>query len=251
MDETALPLTEHLAELRSRLFKIIIAWAIGAAGAWNWSEQIFQWLLEPATQALGPDGGSLQAIAPTEIFFTYLKSALLAGFVFALPVIFWQLWAFIAPGLYPSEKRVAVPFVVISTLLFAAGASFGYYLVFPIVFEFFAGFSSDFVESAWTMREVFALTTRLVLAFGAGFQLPVIVFFVSLVGLVDPAQFMGGLKYAVLVSFIFSAVLTPPDVVSQIMLAVPLVFLYVLGVIAAYLFVPRKKEIGGEASDGA
>lgn len=240
MDE-ALPLTEHLAELRGRLFKILIAWAIGFAGAWNFSEQIFGFLLLPATEALG-EGGMLQAIAPTEIFFTYLKSALLAGFVFALPVIFWQVWAFIAPGLYPSEKKVALPFVVCSTLLFAGGGAFGYFVVFPLVFEFFAGFSSDFVESAWTMNEVFSLTTRLLLAFGTGFELPVVVFFVSAAGIVDPKQLIGGLKYAVLVSFVFAAVLTPPDIVSQVLLAVPLVILYVVGVGVAYMFAPRRED---------
>ncbi|MAE95344.1 MAG: twin-arginine translocase subunit TatC [Deltaproteobacteria bacterium] len=241
MSEAALPLTEHLAELRSRLFKIILAWGLGFAGAWSFSEIIFGFLLEPATAALG-EGGKLQAIAPTEIFFTYLKCALLAGFVFALPVIFWQLWAFIAPGLYPSEKKVAVPFVLCSTVLFASGGAFGYYAVFPLVYEFFAGFSSSFVESAWTMREVFSLTTRLLLAFGTGFELPVVVFFLAAAGIVDPRQFIGGLKYAVLVSFVFAAVLTPPDVVSQILLAVPLVVLYLVGVGVAYLFAPRRED---------
>ncbi|MBW2240884.1 MAG: twin-arginine translocase subunit TatC [Deltaproteobacteria bacterium] len=240
MDE-ALPLTEHLAELRGRLFKILIAWALGFAGAWNFSEQIFSFLLAPATEALG-EGGRLQAIAPTEIFFTYLKSALLAGFVFALPVIFWQIWAFIAPGLYPSEKKVAIPFVVCSTLLFAGGGAFGYFAVFPLVYEFFAGFSSSFVESAWTMNEVFSLTTRLLLAFGTGFEMPVVVFFVSAAGIVDPSQLIGGLKYAVLVSFVFAAVLTPPDIVSQVLLAVPLIILYLLGVGVAYLFAPRRDK---------
>ncbi len=246
MDDAALPLTEHLAELRTRLFKIVIAWTIGFAAAWNFSEQIFGFLLEPATAALG-EGGKLQAIAPTEIFFTYLKCALLAGFVFSLPVIFWQLWAFIAPGLYPSEKKVALPFVVCSTLLFAGGGAFGYYAVFPLVYDFFAGFSSSFVESAWTMREVFSLTTRLLLAFGTGFELPVLVFFLSAAGIVDPSQFLAGIKYAVIVSFVFAAVLTPPDVVSQVLLAVPLIILYIVGIGVSYLFAPRrnKDESGG------
>jgi sec-independent protein translocase protein TatC len=105
MDETRLPLTVHLAELRSRIIWILIAWVIGAAAAWNFSEEIFALLLAPAVDALGGGERTLQAIAPTEIFFTYVKCALLAGFVFALPVIFWQIWAFVAPGLYPSEKN--------------------------------------------------------------------------------------------------------------------------------------------------
>ncbi len=219
-----------------------IAWALGFAACWNWSDDIFQVLLRPATLALGPDGGSLQAIAPTEIFFTYLKSSLLAGFILSLPVFFWQIWAFVSPGLYPSEKRAAVPFVLVSTLLFAGGALFGYVMVFPLVYEFFAGFSSDFVESAWTMREVFALTTRLLLAFGAGFELPVVVFFLAVTGIVTPRQLLGGLKYAVLGAFVLSAILTPPDVISQVLLAGPLVLLYVLGVGVSWVFAPRRGE---------
>jgi len=245
VDDTALPLTAHLAELRSRLFKVLIAWAIGFALSWNFAEAIFQVLLAPATTALGPKG-TLQAIAPTEIFFTYLKCALLAGFVISLPVIFWQLWAFVSPGLYPGEKRVALPFVGVSTLLFAGGGAFGYFAVFPLVFQFFAGFSSDFVESAWTMREVFALTTRLLLAFGVGFELPVVIFFLSLSGIVTPGQLLRGTKYAVLLAFVVGAVLTPPDVVSQVFLAGPLVVLYLLGVGVGFLVAPRRSE--GEAA---
>jgi sec-independent protein translocase protein TatC len=240
--DAQMPLTAHLAELRSRIFKILISWAVGFAICWNFSELIFEWLLQPATDALGPDGGTLQAIAPTEIFFTYLKCSLLAGFMLALPVVFWQIWAFVSPGLYSKEKKVAIPFVTSSTALFAAGASFGYYVVFPLVYQFFASFSSDFVESAWTMREVFSLTTRLFIAFGVGFELPVVVFFLSVSGIVEPRQFISGLKYAVLLAFVFAAILTPPDVVSQVLLAGPLVVLYLIGVAVAYLFTSRRKK---------
>jgi sec-independent protein translocase protein TatC len=234
MDERKLPLTDHLAELRSRLLRIVITWAIGSALAWNFSEAIFGKLLEPAVAALGDRG--LQAIAPTEIFFTYLKCAVLAGFVMALPVIFWQLWAFISPGLYEKEKSVAGPFVLISTLLFAGGATFGYTVVFPLMFDFFTGFDSEFVQSAWSMREVFALTTRLFLAFGVAFELPVLVFFLSVAGIVDAPTLLRGTPYAVLAVFVAAAVLTPPDWVSQIFLAVPMVGLYLIGVGVAYLF---------------
>jgi sec-independent protein translocase protein TatC len=234
MDERKLPLTDHLSELRGRLLRIVITWGIGTALAWNFSEAIFGMLLEPAVAALGDRG--LQAIAPTEIFFTYLKSAVLAGFVMALPVIFWQLWAFIAPGLYEKEKSVAGPFVLISTFLFAGGATFGYTVVFPLMFDFLTGFDSEFVQSAWSMREVFALTTRLFLAFGVAFELPVLVFFLAVAGIVDAPTLLRGTPYAVLAVFVTAAVLTPPDWVSQIFLAVPMVVLYLLGVGVAYLF---------------
>jgi sec-independent protein translocase protein TatC len=135
VDDKKLPLTEHLAELRTRLIRIGLAWIVGAALAWTWSAEIFALLLAPAVDALGPDGGKLQAIAPTEIFFTYLQCALLAGFALALPVILWQLWAFVAPGLYPGEKQMILPFVLVSTGLFAAGVVFGHTLVFPLMFQ--------------------------------------------------------------------------------------------------------------------
>ncbi|MGI9592867.1 MAG: twin-arginine translocase subunit TatC [Myxococcota bacterium] len=236
IDDTRLPLTDHLAELRSRLFKILIALVIGTAAAWNFSEEIFRQLLQPAVAALGNGERPLQAIAPTEIFFTYLKCALLAGFVLSLPVFFWQLWAFIAPGLYPTEKKAIGPFVVISCFLFAGGATFGYTMVFPLMFEFLSGFDSDFVQSAWTMREVFALTTRLFLAFGVAFELPVLVFFLAVAGIVDAPTLLRGTPYAVLMVFVTAAILTPPDWVSQIFLGVPMVGLYLLGVGVAWLF---------------
>ncbi|NNL87072.1 MAG: twin-arginine translocase subunit TatC [Myxococcales bacterium] len=235
MDETELPLTEHLAELRRRIVWILLAWATAAILCWQYREAIFGALLAPALDALGPDT-PLQAIAPTEIFFTYLKCALLAGFVLSTPVFFWNVWAFVAPGLYASEKRFAVPFVVFSTLLFAGGATFGYGLVFPLIFDFFSGFASEFVSSAWTMREVFGLTTRLFIAFGVGFELPVVVFFVAASGLLSTGQLLAGSKYGLLVAFVLGAVLTPPDVVSQILLAAPLFVLYLIGAVAGGFF---------------
>jgi sec-independent protein translocase protein TatC len=243
MDETKLPLTEHLAELRSRIFKVLIAWVIGTALAWSFTEEIFGFLLEPAVAALGGEGRPLQAIAPTEIFFTYLKCALLAGVVFSLPVIFWQLWAFVSPGLYPGEKHAILPFALVSTALFTGGAVFGYTIVFPLMFDFLTGFDNEFVQSAWTMREVFALTTRLFLAFGVAFELPVAVFFLAMAGIVDAPTLLRGTPYAVLGVFITAAILTPPDWVSQVFLAVPMVVLYLLGVGVAWLF-------GGSRSRG-
>ncbi len=236
MDDEKLPLTHHLAELRTRIVRVLVAWIVCAALAWNYSELIFGYLLAPAVAALREGERTLQAIAPTEIFFTYLKCAVLAGFVLSLPVIFWQIWAFVAPGLYANEKKAIVPFVVTSTLLFAGGAAFGYELVFPLMFDFFTQFDSEFVESAWTMREVFNMTTQLFLAFGIAFELPVVVFFLSVTGIVDARSLLKGTQYAVLGIFILAAILTPPDWVSQVLLALPMIALYLLGVAAAYAF---------------
>jgi sec-independent protein translocase protein TatC len=242
MDERRLPLTEHLAELRSRLFRIVFAWLVGSAIAWSWSEEIFGLLLAPAISALGEGERTLQAIAPAEIFFTYLKCAILAGFVFALPVIFWQVWAFVAPGLYDSERNAALPFVIVSTALFAGGAIFGYTQVFPLMFSFFTAFDSDFVQSAWTMEAVFGMTTRMFLAFGVAFELPVVVLFLALAGIVDAPTLWRGTPYAVLAVFIVAAILTPPDWVSQVLLAIPMVGLYLLGVGAAWLMGRRAPD---------
>jgi sec-independent protein translocase protein TatC len=251
MDDTRLPLTDHLAELRTRLIRVALAWVAGSALAWSAKEQIFRLLLAPAVHALGEGSRPLQAIAPTEIFFTYLESALLAGFVLALPVIFWQIWAFVAPGLYPSEKNAIVPFVLVSTLLFVSGALFGYTQIFPVMFGFFVAFDNEFVESAWAMSEVFALTTRMFLAFGLAFELPVVVFFLSVAGIVDVKTLWRGTPYAVLAIFIAAAILTPtPDWVSQVLLGVPMVGLYLLGVGVAYLFGGSRKA-NAEASTGS
>jgi sec-independent protein translocase protein TatC len=247
LDETKLPLTTHLAELRTRLFWIVGAWAAAAVASWEFRDAIFGYLLRPATAALGEGGAPLQAIAPTEILFTHLKCALLAGFFLSLPVTFWQTWAFVAPGLYPSEKRATVPFVLVSTLLFLGGAAFGHTFVFPLVYRFFASFGSDYVQAAWTMREVFGLNVQLLLAFGVGFELPVVVYFLAATGLAEPRTLLRGTKYGVLVSFVVGAVLTPsPDVVSQLLLAGPLSVLYLVGVGAGYLFAPRRRA--GEPS---
>jgi sec-independent protein translocase protein TatC len=221
----------------------LLAWAVGALLAWSFAEQIFRVLLQPAIDALGGEGRPLQAIAPGEIFFTYLKCALLAGFVLALPVIFWQAWAFVSPGLYPSEKRWTLPLVLASSLLFAGGAALGHSVAFPLMFRFFASFDSDFVESAWTMREVFGLVTSMFLAFGAAFQIPIAVFFLGVTGVVEPRALFRGTPYAVLAVFIVAAVLTPsPDWVSQVILGVPMVALYLVGVGAAWLVGPRGEK---------
>jgi len=241
MDETRLPITDHLAELRTRIIRILLAWLVGAVAAWSYSDEIFRLLLAPAVHALG-EGQSLQAIAPAEIFFSYVKCALLAGFLFALPVIFWQIWAFVAPGLYAAEKNAIVPFVIISTGLFIGGAVFGYTQIFPVMFAFFTSYDTEWVKSAWTMHEVFKLTTSMFLAFGIAFELPVLVFFLSVAGIVDAPTLFRGTRYAVLLIFIGAAIITPsPDWVSQTLLGVPMVILYLIGVGVAYLFGQRRE----------
>lgn len=240
-DEPA-PITDHLAELRKRIAWIVGTTLVFSIASYSFVEEIFGFLLAPAVTALAAQGSALQAIAPTEIFFTYLKCALLAGFVLSLPVTFWQLWAFVAPGLYSNEKRAVLPFVVISSLLFIGGAVFGYTQVFPIVFDFLSSFSNEFVVANWTMRDAFSVTTRLFLAFGVAFEMPVFVFFLSLTGILSAKQLFSGTPYAVLIIFILAAILTPPDFVSQVLLGLPMVALYLLGVAVAWLFDPARRR---------
>jgi sec-independent protein translocase protein TatC len=234
VDERALPITEHLAELRRRIGLALAAIVIGACLAYNFSESIFAWLLSPATTALAAKGSKLQAIAPTEIFIAYIKCA--------LPVSFWQLWAFIAPGLYDSEKRAIFPFVLASSVLFVLGALFGHSFVFPVMFQFLNSWDNEWVVSAWTLKEVFGLTTQMILAFGVIFELPIFVLFLSLSGIVTARQLFSGTRYAVVASFVIGAILTPPDVVSQVMMSVPMVILYLLGVAVAWLFEAKPAE---------
>ena len=241
MDETRLPLTDHLDELRRRLMKCIVAWIAGSILAWSSSERIFGLLLKPAVDALG-HGRPLLAIAPAEIFFTYLKCAFLAGLVLSLPVVFWQAWAFIAPGLYAKEKRAALPFAAVSTLLFASGALFGYTAIFPVMFKFFSSVDSDFVQSAWTMQEVFGLTTSMFLAFGAAFEIPVVVYFLAIGGIVDVKTLLRGTPYAILIIFIAAAVITPSgDMLTQTLFAAPMIGLYVISIGIAFIFGKRRK----------
>jgi len=242
VDDRALPITDHLTELRRRIAWTVGAISLGAMVSFNFAEQIFGFLLAPATEALGAKNCQLQATAPTEIFFTYIKCAVLSGFVLALPVTFWQLWSFIAPGLYDNERRAIYPFVICSTGLFASGAIFGYLVVFPIVFQFFNSWDNEWVVSAWTMREVFSLTTRLFLAFGIAFELPLFVFFLAMTGIVSAKQLFKGTPYAVVAMFILGAILTPPDFVSQVLLAGPMILLYLLGVAVAWVFDPQRRK---------
>lgn len=254
MDERALPITEHLAELRRRIAIALGAIILGASVSYAFSEPIFGYLLSPATTALAARGSKLQAIAPTEIFVAYIKCALLSGFVLTLPVSFWQLWAFVAPGLYDTEKRAIFPFVLSSTFLFVLGAAFGHTFVFPLMFQFFNSWDNDWVVSAWTLREVFGLISQMILAFGVIFELPLFVLFLSISGIVTVRQLFSGTRYAIVAAFVIGAILTPPDVVSQVLMSVPMVILYLIGVAAAWVFERKPVETnalqkvdGGEA----
>jgi sec-independent protein translocase protein TatC len=179
---------------------------------------------------------------PGGLFF-YLKLALVCGVLLAMPVIFYQVWRFVAPGLYAHEKKTLLPFTLLSSICFLGGAAFGYFIVFPPAFRFLVGFSSDLLDPMPVVSEYFSLCLRLLLAFGVIFELPVLMVFLARIGVIDVARLNRYRKYAVLVNFVIAAILTPtPDVVNQLLMAVPLMVLYEIGVVAVWLLGKRSQE---------
>lgn len=242
MSET-MPMTSHLEELRKRLMIASAAWLVAFFACYSFAERLFKALSDPVRAAL-PEGSSLVFISATEPFFTYLKVAAVAAVLVALPVILWQVWAFIAPGLYRNEKRFAFPFVVVSCCCFGTGAYFGFTLVFPMVFSFLVQFGtgSGEINAMLSMGAYLTLATRLLFSFGLVFELPIVIFFLARMGVVDHTWLAKNRKYALLAAFIFGAVLTPPDLFSQASIALPFVLLYEVGIIAARLFGKKKTD---------
>lgn len=241
-----MPLTSHLEELRKRLMIASISWLVAFLGCYSVAEQLFQILSEPVRAAL-PEGSSLVFIQATEPFFTYLKIAAVAGVLVALPVIMWQIWGFIAPGLYKNEKLLAVPFVLASCLCFGIGTYFGFFFVFPTIFTFLVNFGTGGgeISAMLSMGSYLTLSTRLLFAFGMVFELPIIIFFLARMGIVDHKWLAAKRKIALLLAFVIGAVLTPPDVFSQASIAIPFIILYEVGIIVARLF-GKKKSVDDE-----
>jgi sec-independent protein translocase protein TatC len=213
---------------------------------------IFDFIMRPLQRAL-PAGGRLIYTEPAEAFLLYLKIAALVGAILAAPVILWQFWLFVAPGLYAHEKRWVLPFVLISSFFFVAGAAFSHYVLFPLAWQFFAGFSSDYVEFLPRIGPVFSLYAKLMLGMGAVFQMPTLVLFLARIGVVTPGMLWRQARYAVLAIFIIAAVVTPgPDIVSQLLVAGPMLLLYGLSILIAWLFRKRRPvEIERETAESA
>ncbi|MFP4309833.1 MAG: twin-arginine translocase subunit TatC, partial [Desulfococcaceae bacterium] len=234
-EDEKMPFMSHLEELRSRLVTCFVAIGVGFAAAYGFKEQLFELLTRPLIQAMGEKDTLIFTGLP-EAFFTYLKVAFLAGVGVAAPVLLYQFWMFVAPGLYRTEKKLLLPVVVLSTFFFVGGALFGYFVVFPYGFKFFLGFSGDKIQALPSMREYLAFATKLLLAFGVVFEMPLVITAMSRMGLVSVEFLKKNRKYALLLFFIGAAIITPPDVVTQIMMAVPLMFLYEISIIGARIF---------------
>jgi sec-independent protein translocase protein TatC len=244
-DDEKQPFLGHLEELRQRLIASAIAVGVGFGLCYIFSERLFQILIIPLKENM-PEGDRLIYTNLPEMFFTYLKTALIAGILLVAPFIFYQLWMFIAPGLYKKEKKYVIPFVVFSSILFVGGALFGYFVVFPFGFKFFLGFANENVQALPSVKQYFSFAIKLLFAFGIVFELPVVVFFLSKMGLVTPDFLKKKRKYAILLTFVMAAILTPPDVVTQCMMAGPLIILYEIGIIISR-FAGKKKETEDEA----
>ncbi len=252
MDENGkMPFLAHLEELRKRLIICCIAVGIGFAVCYSFKEKVFSLLMHPLVIVMAPGQKMIYTALP-EAFFSYLKVALLAGVIVAAPVILYEMWLFVAPGLYSHEKRLAFPMLFLSMVFFAGGVLFAYFIIFPFAFKYLLGFSTDLVEALPSMREYLGLASTLLLAFGFIFQLPLVVTALARVGVLTPRFLSKNRKYAILLFFIVAAIVTPtPDAVNQCLMAGPLIILYEISIMGAKMFGKKKPEEKKEQGEKA
>lgn len=268
LDDARMPFVEHLRELRTRLRNAIFGLTFGFVVAYAFKEKLFALLAQPLLEvwakmyvndpAVGPPAFHFKSLI--EPFWTYLSLAVWAGIFVSSPLIFHQLWKFVAPGLYKHERRYGVTFALASGVFFLSGAAFCYYLVLPQVFEFLLGYATENLSSvevgAETIKvslkpdlfifEYLAIARKLLLGFGLIFELPLLIFFLSLVGAVTHRSLLKFNRWFMVIAFVVAALFTPPDYVSQIMMALPLIVLYNLSIILAY-FITKRREARQEA----
>lgn len=238
---------EHLDELRKRITHAVLGLLAGFILAFAIVEHVFRLVFERLTADI-PDH-SLIFTEPGEAFFLWIKIAALTGVLISSPYLMWQVWLFIAPGLYAKEKKLAIPFVVCSSALFISGAAFSHYVVFPFAWKFFASFSNDFLQFMPRVAPVFSLYVKLLLGMGLVFQMPVLMFVLARLGIVNAKFLLRNIKYAVLAIFVAAALITPDgSPVNQVLVAAPMFGLYLIGVAVVWLFGrPEKKD---KAADG-
>ena len=233
-----LPFTDHLDELRHRLIISLAGIGLGFAVSYGFSQQLLVLLQRPMPTRL-------VFIAPTEAFFVNLKVAFYAGLLLSIPLLLFQVWKFVAPGLYEHERQYSFPFLIISTILFLLGAIFAYLVILPLALHFLIAQGGELWQPTITLSNYLSFCMRLILAAGLIFEFPVLMYFLAKVGVVTPEFLVKNRKYAVLAAFVISAVLTPPDVFSQVLLAVPLFLLF-----EASIFVAKRVAAGRETVDG-
>jgi len=237
-----MPFLEHLGELRTRIIRSAIAILAGLAIALNFTDRIMKFVRRPFDVAA--PGQKLVFLTPTEAFWVYMKVALIAGLILAMPVILYQIWAFISPGLHTHEKRYAVPFVLIGSTFFLFGAAFALFVVIPFAMRFLVSFPGPDLAPMISIGSYVDFVLKFTLAFGAVFELPVVITILARLGVVTPKMLSKNRKYAILVNFILAAVLTPtPDIFNQTLMAGPLCLLYELGIISARIFGRRPERV--------
>lgn len=247
LDDSKAPLIEHLIELRQRLLWSVAALAVAFVVSIFFADEIFGILVQPLTDAFPAGEGRLIYTKLYEAFFVEIKVAMFAAFFLAFPIISNQLWAFVAPGLYANEKKAFLPFLIATPVLFIAGASLAYFIVMPTAFKFFLGFEGTVgglqQEALPAMGDYLSLVMQFILAFGVCFQLPVLLLLLNRAGIVSRQQLKGMRRYMIVGAFALAAILTPPDVVSQLMLGIPLILLYEASLLIMWVTERKKREI--------
>jgi len=239
MRKSEMPFLDHLEELRWRIIKSLISVAILTIAAFAVSDYVLNWLLLPAEKVNVPL--SLQVLKVQAIFVIKLEIALIVGVILSLPVILYQIWAFIAPGLHDSEKKYIWPLIFFSMLSFMVGGAFAYYVIIPYTLDFFLGLAPVNVANNIAIDFYFGFLLRLILVFGVVFELPVLSVILSRLGLISPSFLRKYRRHAIVIFFIAAAILTPPDPTTQVLLAVPLVLLYEVTIFISYVFTKKRK----------
>lgn len=236
LDDSTMGFMEHLGELRRRILYSLIAVLIAFAVCWFFRDALYEFFQAPLKVAApSEDLAKLHQQDLTEVFFALLKSCLMASIFASAPVILYNVWKFVAPGLYPNEKRAVIPFILLGTIFFFLGGAFCYLIVIPFGYSFLFKFSESFAEPVLMIEAYFSMTTKLLLSFGLVFQLPVVTYFLSSIGVLTHRVLLKQWRIAVVVAFLIGAVLTPPEVMTQALLAGPLIILYFLSVGIAWI----------------
>ncbi len=245
-DDREMTFFEHLTELRTRLLRSIAGLVPAVAVAWIFKKEIKDFLVAPLKPAWAklnlPGEAVLRFAGPADAFMMYMKNSVIAGLILASPWIFWQLWMFIAPGLYKKEKALAIPFIIASTICFAGGAIFGYKLVFPEAFTILLGFSDETLVATLFVKDYMPFFRSMLIAFGVVFEVPVVVAFLAGTGIVTWRQLLRFSRWWIVLASFLAMLLTPQDVYSMVMMLVPLVLLYYVGVLVAYFISVSRGE---------
>src|SRR5271157_4795876 len=234
------PFFFHLKELRDRLIVCVIAVGVAFIITYGFKEKLFGFLMHPFVQVM-PPGSSFIFTNITEAFITYFKIAIVAAVFLGSPVLLYEIWMFVAPGLYEKEKNYVYPFIIFGSLLFVAGALFCYFIVMPVLFRFFVGYASEFVVPMPSLKEYMGLALKLLITFGFIFLMPLVAYYLSKAGIINYRLLSSKRRYAILGIFVLSAIITPPEMTSQLLIVLPLIGLYEVSIIIARIF-GKKKE---------